>query len=145
MCDFFKSWRRVGGVVVLSIACCCAIAWATSIRRVDTICLNCAKSNVVLLSACGQFWITYNTHVEATEWWPKRELVEVRVCPLNTFAPRTSSPIIEWHSMPADIAGLYQAFNASAEPIRMVHYSWLTIPLTVLSLYLLFGRTRRCS
>lgn len=123
MREFFNGWRRKVGCVVLVMACGLTSAWVRSKHTQDAVCFRLANRGQVLYSASGSiyYWTVPFSQVTPTEW-------------------------PQWHrSLPSNLAydGRLQVYDY-LKPIRAMAFPYwpLTIPLTLLSAYLILWKPR---
>ncbi len=125
MWSFVHGWRRKAGIVTLVMALAFMAAWVRSLNSAEKIDVHFGRSNLVFLSGCGRFVALhgYLCDVVFEDIEGSRSIRFVL-----RVAQGTSG--YSWSSWPADEVSL--SGNRTLVP-----YWSVTIPLTLLSAYLI--------
>lgn len=131
MWSFFHGWQRKAGIVTLAMACVFMAAWMRSLNSAEVIHLHFGHSDLVSLSGCGRFAVIrgYLCDVVSEDIEGRRS---VRFILRKAQATDRYSRI----SVPADEVSL-------SGDRTLVPYWSITIPITLLSAYLILGSPRK--
>lgn len=129
MKDFFHGWRRKVGIVTLVMACVVCGLWVRSFYIMDILAAGGSTRQHVVESVNGRIWWT--AYLEGAEWEFSSTFVHRAFPPgyLETILPR---------KMLAEVEG--GQFGQWIIP-----YWSITIPLTLLSAYLILWKPRKPS
>ena len=139
MGEYFKGRRRKTGVVTLVMALAFTGGWVRSISTVDfLILLPCQSTNWFLISG-GQHWRIVRTgSLDLTVG--KRIGDHVSYVKLSPNDFHWSG--YRWYSETATELGIYQGMDDDSTVIQMIPYWSITIPPTLISLWLLLSNSR---
>lgn len=141
MREFFKPLRRKVGVLTLGLACVSSIAWLRSSMQIDVISYN-GKTHSDIVSICrrGIMWELrferplehglrpgWNYMHSSDQWWVEQRFTEYTAYGVGGF--RLS---YNWHA----------ATSTGGATLLTPHWA-VTIPLTLLSAYLLLSKPRQ--
>ncbi|MDB5345633.1 MAG: hypothetical protein JWP89_4010 [Schlesneria sp.] len=141
MQTFFHGWRRKMGCVTLVMALACMGAWIRSLATTDIFefAKETATTDIIYSFDCSIVWI--KVHQE----WPD---VKTSFQEWDTV-PRTDYDFFEddritWFFRCCGIGVGKEVAGTNDWPIYfIVHYSTITLPLTVLSAYLILWKPRK--
>lgn len=137
MKEFFNGWRQKVGCVTLVLACVLLIGWIRSYFVLDALLLRGGKTLTNLSSAAGNIRVVMGRshlpqHPTSELLWGKSLKTEVG------FERPAFLPPFDWTFQ---IYGINWSSSRSLT-ILTVAYSWLVVPPTLLSAYLLLSRPR---
>ncbi|MDB5345769.1 MAG: hypothetical protein JWP89_4146 [Schlesneria sp.] len=139
MREFFSGWRRKVGCVTLVMACGFVGAWIKSRSTVDLIHLNWKRSNVAIISGGESLRYTVGRRFQFLQ---TATLNGNSVRLIDDERPITGSSLVETHCWPG--AALFVQNSASDTSERFaVPYWTITLPLTLLSAYLILWKPRK--
>ena len=160
MGEFFKGWRRTTGCVTLVMACVAMSGWIRSSIHTDCLERIHCHSRYAVASRFGFVSLLYQKWPDdsATPWGATRfRIWSVADSPqpdkdgvLQPYDPAYGAKVLNWRwrwvgfygsSGSSDTTGKAGSQLLQFE-YRMVHYWSITIPLTLLSAYLLLVKPR---
>ena len=145
MGDFFKPWRRKIGVVTLSMALVATVGWVRSLSRSDVFSIPSAEHQSEILHSGGNFiaWVSYfrdhpSNEPIFPEWntFPYSEKNKIR------NAHETAGINWNWRVLGFGY-GTLETKNKTRVTFRIVPYWSVTIPLTLISFWLLLSKSRQ--
>jgi len=144
MGDYFSPWRRKIGVVTLLMACMFAAGWVRSMIVSDTFHLISGMHTQEFLYSDPQFlsWVTFESNDPAA----------LRPALFGHHSQPNHRPFTYWENNDVEWQVHWLGFGAGRfkVPLRsglrkgwFISYSLITIPLTLISLWLLLSKPRK--
>lgn len=132
MGDFFKPWKRKVGLVTLLLACVFAAAWTRSLFVEDFL---------------GNGWRSWNGAIEQVFYTSSAGLLVITVHDENgartEIVDHPAPPSVNNATAPASLPSAGTIGTAGSEEIQWWFPYWaITIPLTIISMWLLLSRAR---
>ena len=135
MGEFFKGWRRKAGLVTLAMACLLAVAWMRSYVVRD----------VVTFTRSDRLHMIVSSHSHAS-WWAMANVYSQMEWNRYSIPPTErgrNSHLAHFRLMESTIASVMLQSRPPQGAIWTVPYWSLVLPLTLLSAWLILGKTRK--
>jgi hypothetical protein len=136
MREFFRGWRRKAGCVMLAMACLLTAAWIRSFALHDVVAIPLWNSYTYVVSVNGDFAVelTYPVPAGADPFW----MTMRQDSDATIFEFLQDNIVWKWRG-----AGLAISKTSPGHTTDyIVHYAWLTLPLTLLSAYLILWKPK---
>ena len=145
MGEFFKGWRRKIGVVTLLMALAFMAGWVRSLSNMDIVCLPADRHTLIFLASEHQsITFQHESHMNTNLPW---ECLDWISGPAKIPDPDKDQThwLWKWHGFAFADGINYPDIPPTFQPamIWVIPYWSITIPLTLISLFLLLSKPRK--